>query len=100
MSTRNPRNNAALAFTLLAVAGFLDFRHSCGRLYGRRDRGVRDPAAAPRQVLYGTYCVGCHGEAGRGSKGAAAMLIVKPRLHERALQVPLDAERPAADRPT
>ena len=79
MSTRNPRNNAALAFTLLAVAGFLSISALVRTATGAEIVVSETQQLHHGKVLYSTYCVGCHGEAGDGKGPAAAMLIVKPR---------------------
>jgi hypothetical protein len=73
-------------------------------LAGCGERGDAPPAATragagPGQILYLTYCEGCHGAAGRGDGAAAASLRTPPadltRLWER-YGTPLDRERLAA----
>lgn len=79
MSTRNPRNNAALAFTLLAVAGFLSISALVRNAVGAELVVSETEQLHHGKALYATYCIGCHGEGGDGKGVAAAMLIVKPR---------------------
>ena len=79
MSTRNPRNNALLAFTLLAVAGFLSISAVVRTASGAEIVVSEAQQLHHGKVLYATYCAGCHGEAGDGKGPAASMLIVKPR---------------------
>jgi cytochrome c oxidase cbb3-type subunit I/II len=79
MSTRNPRNNALLAFMLLAVAGFLSVSALVRTASGAEIVVSETQQLHHGKVLYTTYCTGCHGEAGDGKGPAASMLIIKPR---------------------
>jgi len=48
------------------------------------DRATLPPLIEEGRVAYGTYCVGCHGEAGDGRGEAARFLHPKPRDFQKA----------------
>lgn len=79
MSTRKPRNNALLAFSLLAVASFLSIAALVRTASGAEIVIAEEEQLRHGKVLYASYCSGCHGTNGDGQGPAASMLIVKPR---------------------
>ena len=91
------RRKRSVATCVLALASCVTGLISCD---GRTDRPLGAPVGerGPGQILYLTYCQGCHGVGGRGDGAAAASLRTPPTdltgLWKR-YGTPLDRERVA-----